>query len=755
VAQQIAIFFDGGRMNFLHHLTLLSAVSQGYGVTVYTMSQSSNIPNCVRIKHVDEVMDPTRLASLSDARLRATVFQYEALAAINGVIAMRFDHFILNPLDEHIQNGRLFGWQSDSLVSTGLLALPQDSPALAMIRNKIAETPAPRDAHLGAWGSQLLTESLTQSSEITAALPKDAFHALDPATTPFLTKREKSSHQAFTRQHLALPIYHDCLLPHMRDDFNGIPRYWSALGYFIRENNVRVRPALVSDAFELPDTVWDKEVKHFDCVKWDPAQSNAGPAHKPAQMPSRMPPQPDASPSAPTPPAPAQSQKPQFMPAEAAPKTPKTTKPGPVASDKPLKVMIVTTMRNEAPFILEWVAYHRSIGITDFVVYTNDCDDGTVEILDALAERGLITARIDNPYKTSSRAGDWQRAALWDLQDGERTKDVDWVIPMDVDEYINIHTGNGTFADLVRAVPDADMISMVWRLFGNNFVNEYEDKFITEQFDRAALDSCSRPALAWGFKTAFKPNVVDGVWSVHRPKKIDDKVGQLNWYTSSGQKIEERFFKGGWRLDRKSAGYDMVTLNHYSLRSSDSYLVKKHRGRVNHTQEDQDISYFFRMNHNVSTEQSIANKLPAAKSLYDSFLQDETLKKLHSYGVEQHKMRIKNLKNDPEYQGLYSTVTSDLLRIYSRVTPHFGNWIFTIGPKSIPHEYEDWARKAFADDLNAKPPSDPPGLQSSGTILPKPEYLDEINENRKANLGSAKELGVGIFKETEMPSPKT
>lgn len=406
--------------------------------------------------------------------------------------------------------------------------------------------------------------------------------------------------------------------------------------------------------------------------------------------------------------------------------------------------MIVTTMRNEAPFILEWVAYHRSIGVTDFVVYTNDCDDGTVELLDALVERNLITAHIDNPFR-SSAAGDWQRAALWDLQESELADEVDWLIPMDVDEFMNIHVGNGHFADLVRERPDADMISMIWKLFGNNFISEYTDRFVTEQFDRSARDDSARPSLAWGFKTAFKPKSIKGVWSVHRPKKIEDQKDRLNWYFGSGKKVEGRYFKGGWRADRKTAGYDLVTLNHYSLRSAESYLVKKHRGRVNHTKDDQDIGYFFRMNHNVEKETSIQPKLEKAHAIFDEFMQDETLRELHNTGVANHKARIRCLRDDPDYTELFKTMTSTLLQIYSKLTPHFGNWIFAAGPDSIPEEYERWARELHEGRLDPEMERNPPGLQSSGTILPRPEFLEKINEVRKTNLPDAKELGPDIF----------
>ncbi|MGB0507450.1 MAG: glycosyltransferase family 2 protein [Pikeienuella sp.] len=737
MSQDIAIYFGGGRMHFLHHLTLLSAVRRGHHVTVYAQGHTQNVPDCVVIKDIRTVVDPShyaRAAAHECPRLRGMAFQCELLVALDGVITMGFDHALTSSGPLSMQDGRLFGWQSDHLVGTGILALPRESCALATcldtMRNGLLN-----NANATVWGSQLLTQALHESGEIAQACPKSDFYALDPSQVLMSLQKHKDVTMPLSAARQALPIYHAYLLPAMRNNFHGIPRYWSALGFIVRENGVTVRDALAFQDQRLPDRVWNEESRDFACLDWAPP---VAPSVKIASPPFGT----DASPatSAVGTVAPEPLTPPSPMPSA----SPYATTP---TNENPLKVMIVTTMRNEAPFILEWVAYHRAIGVTDFVVYTNDCDDGTDELLDALAEFGLITARIDNPFREQKKAGDWQRAALWDLQNSNLTNDVDWLIPMDVDEYINIHTGQGTFADLVHAIPDAHMISMIWRLFGNGFVDEFKDRFVTEQFEYAALDNCARPALAWGFKTAFNPQKVDGVWSVHRPKKIDDQKDHLNWYLSTGQKMEERFFRSGWRADRKTAGYDLVSLNHYSLRSSESYLVKKHRGRVNHTKEDQDISYFFRMNHNVAPERSIQAKLPQAKALYAQFLQNNVLRALHDRGVAQHHARIESLKTKPDYQSLYNTVTSSLLQIYSRLTPHFGNWIFTIGPKSIPNDYEAWARDRFAGNKSTSYEASltPPGMQPSGTILPKPEFLEEINENRKANLGEARALNSEIF----------
>jgi hypothetical protein len=62
------------------------------------------------------------------------------------------------------------------------------------------------------------------------------------------------------------------------------------------------------------------------------------------------------------------------------------------AMTKNQEFVIVTAMKNEGPYILEWVAHHLAIGFGHFIVVTNDCADGTDEILLALQRQGLVAA---------------------------------------------------------------------------------------------------------------------------------------------------------------------------------------------------------------------------------------------------------------------------------------------------------------------------------------------------------------------------
>jgi hypothetical protein len=166
--------------------------------------------------------------------------------------------------------------------------------------------------------------------------------------------------------------------------------------------------------------------------------------------------------------------------------------------------VIVGCMKNEAPYILEWIAYHRMIGIDNFLIYTNDCTDGTHEILDRLQALGVVQHRYNNDWKGKSP----QQHALNKSLKEDLIENAEWVIHIDVDEFINVRVGNGMLRDFLDRVPDATNVAMTWRLFGHNGVERYEDRLVIEQFSSAAPKYCPKPHTTWGFKTmTSRPSV--------------------------------------------------------------------------------------------------------------------------------------------------------------------------------------------------------------------------------------------------------
>ncbi|MDF0599654.1 glycosyltransferase family 2 protein [Psychromarinibacter sp. C21-152] len=356
------------------------------------------------------------------------------------------------------------------------------------------------------------------------------------------------------------------------------------------------------------------------------------------------------------------------------------------------RTVIVTCMKNEGPFLLEWLAYHRMIGVDDILVYSNDCDDGTDTLLDLLQARGLVQHR-ENPFRATGDKP--QRAALAAAADEPVVQQAGWIVPMDVDEFINIHAGEGRLADLYAAAGAANAISMTWRLFGNADIAQYQDSPVTEQFTRCAPRLIRRPHQAWAFKTLVRNQGLFRRLAVHRPKGLNAaRAHQVRWVNGSGRPMPARFLRSGWRSTADCWGYDLVTLNHYAVRSAESYLVKRRRGRVNHVAHDQHEGYWFRMNNNAEEDRSIQRHLPALRAEIDRLMADPEIAAAHRHSVARHRATIAELKTQDDYRRLYDAITSDRMRRLSRMHARFGMNVFLRGPRVIPD-------RVLADDLPA------------------------------------------------------
>jgi hypothetical protein len=367
--------------------------------------------------------------------------------------------------------------------------------------------------------------------------------------------------------------------------------------------------------------------------------------------------------------------------------------PDPVPKGKGRRA-IVTTMKNEGPFILEWLAYHRAIGFDDIIVYTNDCTDGTDTMLQMLARKGYVQHR-ENPFRESGLKP--QHAALQASEDEPVIKNAKWVTCIDVDEFVNIKVGDGTLDALFEAVPDANMIAMTWRLFGNGDVHEYEDRPITEQFLRCAPEFARKPHQAWGFKTLFQNIGLFKKLGVHRPKGLNPQLWEeINWVNGSGRPLPREMFRNGWRSTTETYGYDLVQLNHYAVRSAESFLVKRDRGRVNHVDRDQGLAYWFRMNNNFEEDLSIQKRLPMMKEELARLLADPEIKAAHDDAVKAHRDKIDALRATENYADFYGDLTGPRLEKLSRLHGHFGSNVFLSGPEVVPDEIlardpdDDW-----------------------------------------------------------------
>ena len=95
-----------------------------------------------------------------------------------------------------------------------------------------------------------------------------------------------------------------------------------------------------------------------------------------------------------------------------------------------------------------------------------------------------------------------------------------------------------------------------------------------------------------------------------------------------------------------------ATLNHYALRSLDSYLVKNDRGDVNRENRAFDDTYWRERNDAAFEDRSIQRYLPALEAALAELKFDPEIAALHADCVRLHRVKRDELLAHPSYQAM-------------------------------------------------------------------------------------------------------
>jgi hypothetical protein len=333
-----------------------------------------------------------------------------------------------------------------------------------------------------------------------------------------------------------------------------------------------------------------------------------------------------------------------------------------------VQVCAILTVRNEAAFLVDWVAHHLACGITHFVVASNDCEDGTDALLDRLAAVTGRVAHLRNP-------GPWKRGVQFAALDLAAAHPVitgaDWILPLDIDEFVNVHAGDRTIPALVAACPDATAIALTWRLFGNAGVIAYEDRPVPDIFTRAAPSALPWPWRAHMFKTLYRN---DGTYhrpGVHRPRGPDPaRIDAAVWMDGSGRRMPPRYARAGMFTPPGTHCHGLVQLNHYPLGAVESFILKADRGRAVHGEDRLGMDYWVERNWCDDDDTTIAALAPARDAHKADLMADAALARLHRAAVAWRQERFTHLMSESE--AVRALFARCLMVGPSRIPPHDG-----------------------------------------------------------------------------------
>ncbi len=247
----------------------------------------------------------------------------------------------------------------------------------------------------------------------------------------------------------------------------------------------------------------------------------------------------------------------------------------------PPVLAIAAIFKNEGPYILEWIAHHRSLGITRFFIANNNSDDGSTALLDGLERAGIIR-HIPFPGVEGKPP---QMDAYDEIMRRHRTE-ADWFFFIDGDEFLRPMADGVALTDWLGRMPEGvGSIGLNWANFGSSHRIAPGVGLVHERFTLRAPDDTP-------VHQTFKSIVRSRDWrgTVGHPHRFAIPANR-RFVDTSGKQIQIQRTnpgRGSWVC------WDVVRIDHFIIKSKAEYTHKKRaRGTGQNQQKKMRSARFF------------------------------------------------------------------------------------------------------------------------------------------------------------------
>ena len=230
---------------------------------------------------------------------------------------------------------------------------------------------------------------------------------------------------------------------------------------------------------------------------------------------------------------------------------------------------VAAIMKNEGPYIKEWLDYNLLAGVEHFYIYDNDSPDNMKEVLQPYIEKNIVTYTF---YPGKCRQYEAYMDAVNKFKFESR-----YIAFIDGDEFIfpqNNKSIGEVLDEVFEKFPKAGGLAVNWYQFGTNFLETADysrgvlERFTMRSADESVplSDSGGYPVANAHIKTIANPRKIDYFCSPHFARYfVDCKAVNEN-----GDKVEFSY--------NNPPTVDKIVINHYGQKSREEYQNKVKRG---------------------------------------------------------------------------------------------------------------------------------------------------------------------------------
>lgn len=239
-----------------------------------------------------------------------------------------------------------------------------------------------------------------------------------------------------------------------------------------------------------------------------------------------------------------------------------------IANDYQYQLSIGAIFRDEAPFLKEWIEFHKLVGVEHFYLYNNCSTDNYESVLQPYIDNGEVEL-IHWPYKSRS----WEHW-LYEIQAGAYADCIAlskgksrWLAIIDLDEFLT-PTSCDYIPDVLRDYEEFGGVCFNWKLFGNSGLLDLKpNELMIESLVWTAV--LERPTHL-GIKSIVHP---ERVKDCHHPHYVTYEDGFYHVNSNKESCINSDGITNG-------VYYDRLVVNHYWSRTGNYCRKKLERWQV-------------------------------------------------------------------------------------------------------------------------------------------------------------------------------
>lgn len=223
----------------------------------------------------------------------------------------------------------------------------------------------------------------------------------------------------------------------------------------------------------------------------------------------------------------------------------------------PKYLSLCAIIKNEAPYLVEWIEYHRMMGVELFYLYDNNSTDNTQEILAPYIKNNIVRYKPWHSYQPG------QMPAYNDCLQNNKEESF-WIGFVDLDEFI-VPVKNNSIPELLKDFEEYGGLGINWILYGSSGHKTKPEGLIIENYTYRSNDD-------------FDPN--RHIKSIVNPRKVKSCANPHFFiYTDSNYAVTENKEKIDGPFSAKNS-MGKIRINHYFTRSKDEFIKKIERGRA-------------------------------------------------------------------------------------------------------------------------------------------------------------------------------